>query len=100
MPTEKKIDEGFTNDEINKINENETSNTNQNITNEAFNRGKTLYETHCGTCHELQDPKSFTEEQWVNIVPSMVHLVNEKSVVIDDQSKEDILKYVLAMRLM
>jgi hypothetical protein len=100
MPTEKIIDESFKNDEINKTNVNETSNTNQNMSNEAFNRGKTLYETHCGNCHDLLDPKAFTEEQWVNIVPSMVHLVNENSVVIDDQSKEDILKYVLAMRLM
>jgi len=60
-------------------------------------RGKTLYENNCATCHDLIDPKKHTAEQWQNFVPKMVELINQESIILNEKQEEDILRYVVTM---
>lgn len=62
-----------------------------------LNRGKALYETHCGKCHGLKSPTSQSEEAWIRIVPDMCDKVNKRSMLLDEAAQEDILRYVVTM---
>ena len=55
--------------------------------------GHTLYMNKCGTCHNLKDPHSQSEEGWRKIVPPMA----KKAKLTADQEIL-ILHYVLTMR--
>lgn len=59
--------------------------------------GKSLYETHCGTCHALKKPSSETESEWRRIVPWMAKKVNKNSMVLDAAKEDQILKYLVTM---
>ncbi len=64
---------------------------------EDLNRGKILYETNCKGCHKLYKPRSKNEQEWNKIVPIMVRKVNKKSMILDEKSQQDILRYVITM---
>lgn len=65
---------------------------------EEMQAGFSLYNQHCSTCHALQDPKHFTEEQWRQIVPNMVNeAINRRGAQISDDDQEAILKYVISV---
>jgi cytochrome c5 len=66
---------------------------------EELLEGKKLYETNCGTCHELKKPSSESEEGWKHEVPEMSLKVNKKarSEVLDAKKQEIILKYLVTM---
>lgn len=34
-------------------------------------QGKTIFENSCGRCHDLPEPKDYTDQQWIPIVNSM-----------------------------
>ncbi|NVO21661.1 MAG: hypothetical protein HXX13_18320 [Bacteroidetes bacterium] len=38
--------------------------------------GRTLYINHCGDCHELYLPESFSATQWRSILPNMTPRTN------------------------
>ena len=40
-------------------------------TSKKLAQGKTIYDNSCGKCHDLPDPKTHTDEQWVDIMKSM-----------------------------
>ncbi|MES2589621.1 MAG: hypothetical protein V4622_11630 [Bacteroidota bacterium] len=63
-----------------------------------LNRRKNLYEQHCMSCHELQEPTAYSEEAWRKIVPNMVRMINKKGMVVDTKTEEDILSYLVFMR--
>ena len=71
----------------------------QGYTLDELNKGKSLYESQCTTCHKLKDPTSKTTDKWKGLVPEMCLKANKKagSIVIDAKSKDLILKYVLTM---
>jgi hypothetical protein len=63
-----------------------------------LNKGKMLFEQHCGNCHGLKNPAARTIEQWKEIVPVMSAKVNKKEGnVVDSNAQELILKYVITM---
>lgn len=64
---------------------------------DQMSEGKSLYETHCGTCHALKKPSSETESEWRRIVPVMVKKVNKNGMVLDASKEDQILKYVVTM---
>lgn len=68
-----------------------------NYTLDQHNRGKTLYETNCVTCHMLYNPRSHNEFQWNEIVPDMVKKSNRKGLAIDSTQQDLILKYVVSL---
>jgi cytochrome c5 len=60
--------------------------------------GKLLYESHCGTCHDLKDPKSKDESGWYRIVPVMSARVNGKTPGALNEDKEQlIVRYLITM---
>lgn len=63
-----------------------------------LNRGKLLFENNCGKCHKYKKPASKTEAEWTGIVPKMSAKVNKKSLILDEQAQQDILRYVITMR--
>jgi len=67
-------------------------------TDASLMQGRTLYETHCGTCHPLKKPSARTAEGWKQIVPPMVAKTNKKagSEILGEAEKEQILKYLIA----
>ncbi len=49
------------------------------ISEEELAQGKTIYETNCTKCHQLDDAKEFDKEEWKNITNRMqkkAHLDN------------------------
>ncbi len=34
-------------------------------------QGKTIFDNRCGKCHDLPNPKSFSDEKWVGIMNAM-----------------------------
>lgn len=34
-------------------------------------QGKTIFENSCGRCHDLPEPKEYTDQQWIPIVNAM-----------------------------
>lgn len=50
-----------------------------------LSQGKSIFENSCGKCHDLPDPKSHTDEQWVDIMKAMapkVKLSSEQSTIV------------------
>lgn len=41
------------------------------ITESMLAEGKTIFENSCGKCHDLPDPKKYTDEKWVKIMNTM-----------------------------
>ncbi len=64
-----------------------------------LNEGKSIYEANCNTCHDLKNPRSFSETEWNKLVPDMVTKVNHKAKqeVLSQDKQQLILKYVLTM---
>ena len=64
-----------------------------------LNKGKSIYEANCGTCHGLKSPDSRDEKSWIHEVDVMVPKANRKagSQVIGDAEKDLILKYLVTM---
>ncbi|MFA6260959.1 MAG: hypothetical protein WC760_05795 [Bacteroidia bacterium] len=63
-----------------------------------LNRGKDLFVNYCGNCHKHKNPASKTEEEWTVIVPKMSAKANKKSLVLDENAQQDILRFVITMR--
>lgn len=61
--------------------------------------GRLSYEQDCQTCHELKDPKDFTEERIRMVVPAMAEKANDKAgrVVVDSEEEVLIMQYMIAM---
>jgi cytochrome c5 len=51
--------------------------------------GKTLFDNHCGKCHDLPHPSQYSKAQWAKIVPSM-----SKEAKLDATQENQILLYV------
>ena len=66
-----------------------------------LNKGKTMYEQNCKSCHGLKNPTSRDENQWSAVVPKMVEKVNKKAgtTKIDNLSQQTLIKYLVAMSL-
>lgn len=66
---------------------------------EELLEGKKLYESNCGTCHELKHPNSQSKEGWKHEVRDMSSKVNRTagSVVLDAQKQAIILNYLLTV---
>lgn len=64
-----------------------------------LNKGKLLYEEHCGTCHKLHAANSMSENGWNRIVPEMVQKVLYKSgpTAISTADEELIRRYLVTM---
>lgn len=64
--------------------------TNKSIpaTSENIAQGKTIYDNSCGKCHDLPDPKKFTDEKWVGIMSWMA-----PKAKLDDRQKALALVY-------
>lgn len=65
----------------------------------SLQEGRSLYQTHCGTCHGLKKPSAFAEADWQKIVPAMVKKANKKAgkESISAAQQALILQYVSAM---
>lgn len=65
------------------------------VSDEDLAEGKTLYSTHCSTCHALKKETNYTIEQWEQIVPKMVIKANKKNPdSVDSTMEQKILNYV------
>lgn len=53
--------------------------------------GKTIYITRCNRCHALKKTEKFTQQQWNNILKSMI----PKARLNDDEAKQ-VTTYVMA----
>ncbi len=69
------------------------------VTVASLKEGKTNYEIHCQSCHELKPVTSEKEYGWRTIVPDMVKKTNRKAgrMAIDSATQESILRYVVTM---
>jgi hypothetical protein len=47
------------------------SNVTANATLQELQQGRTLYISHCGSCHGLYNPESYSSMQWKSIMNSM-----------------------------
>ena len=61
-----------------------------NYTFADFSRGRDLYLTNCGGCHQLHLPAEFTEEQWSTILSTMIERAK-----LGDAEQELIFRYLL-----
>ena len=52
--------------------------------------GRNLFMSKCGGCHQLFDPKSYSESEWNKIMMEM-----QKKSKIDDQQKNEIFNWIL-----
>lgn len=69
------------------------------ITIEDLKQGKSLFENNCAICHDLKEPKAYTEDAWSKLVPGMSKKVNEKNPgALDDADQDLILQYVMTMK--
>jgi hypothetical protein len=48
-----------------------SSDVTANATLAELQQGRSLYISHCGSCHSLYLPESFTASRWQSIMPSM-----------------------------
>jgi hypothetical protein len=48
-----------------------SANVTANATLQELQQGRTLYISHCGNCHGLYNPESYTPMQWNSIMNSM-----------------------------
>jgi len=62
-----------------------------------LNKGMSLYKQYCGTCHELKMPNSKTPEEWEHIVPEMTKKANKRTMTINAEAQESILRYLVTM---
>lgn len=53
-------------------------------------KGRNLFMSKCGGCHQLFDPKSYSESEWNKIMMEM-----QKKSKIDDQQKNEIYNWIL-----
>lgn len=62
-----------------------------------FERGKTIYESKCGSCHPLKSPYAQTAAGWQNWVPKMVVMVNQNAgiPVLNGSAQQDIYNYLI-----
>lgn len=54
---------------------------------ERIAEGKTIFDNSCGKCHDLPDPKSHTDTEWIGIVNAMApkaKLTNEQGELVYD----------------
>lgn len=71
-----------------------------NYTLEQLKQGKVNYEKYCGTCHALYKPTDFDEPKWKHEVPDMARKMKRKQGIdLDVATQDNILKYLLTMRL-
>lgn len=62
--------------------------------------GKASYEKYCGSCHALYKPSDFDEPKWRHEVPDMARKMKRKqNIDLDAATQENILKYLLTMRI-
>ena len=72
----------------------------KDLTVSDLEKGKALCEKMCVSCHKMKSPKSKTEKQWRQIIPSMARHAMKKAggkVVIDDSSQVLIYKYLVTV---
>lgn len=55
-----------------------------------YPKGRNLYISKCGGCHQLFDPNSYTKAEWEKIIVVM----QEKSKI-NDQQKNDIIRWII-----
>ena len=48
-----------------------TSNTTINTSSDYVANGKSVFDSKCGRCHGLPEPKEFNKDEWVKIIASM-----------------------------
>ncbi|MEI9913045.1 MAG: cytochrome C [Bacteroidota bacterium] len=58
---------------------------------ESMAAGKTIFETKCNRCHDLQDPVAYTTERWTSILKSMI----PKARLTEEQAQQ-VTTYVMA----
>jgi cytochrome c5 len=58
----------------------------------SLQKGKSLYEENCGSCHGLKSPTDYNEEQWGKHVKRMA-----PKAKIDKPTEDLILQYVVTM---
>lgn len=63
-----------------------------------YTQGKSIYEGHCGNCHNLKNPSSRDEKEWRHEVADMAPKANRKagSLVIGDKEQELIVRYLVS----
>lgn len=54
--------------------------------------GKYLYENNCAKCHKLYDSKSYSPEDWKQILVRM-----QKKAKISDEQRDKIYNYIITM---
>lgn len=64
---------------------------NSNSTVDLASVGKTVYTTRCNRCHGLKNTENYTQQQWTNILKSMI----PKARLNEDESKQ-VTAYVMA----
>lgn len=64
---------------------------NSNSAIDLASAGKTVYTTRCNRCHGLKNTENYTEQQWTNILKSMI----PKARLNEDESKQ-VTAYVMA----
>ena len=69
------------------------------VTLAELKEGKSLFETNCKLCHELEKSYGVAEEELKKIVPGMVKGVNKKTggETLDETQKDKILHYLIAI---
>ena len=55
-----------------------------------YPKGRNLYISKCGGCHQLFDPNSYTKSEWNKIMVAM-----QQKSKINDQQKNDIYDWIL-----
>jgi cytochrome c5 len=71
-----------------------------NITLVQLQEGKANYEKYCGSCHSLYKPTDFDEPKWRHEVPDMARKMKRKqNIDLDAATQDNILKYLITMRL-
>lgn len=68
-----------------------TSSDNSSSTVDLATAGKTVYTTRCNRCHGLKNTENYTQQQWTNILKSMI----PKARLNEDESKQ-VTAYVMA----
>lgn len=62
-------------------------------------QGKTLFDSHCGSCHGYPKFTELDEKGWQKIIPPMVKKASEKTFLrLDATAEQQILRYCLTMR--
>ena len=59
---------------------------------EDLKSGQEIFYTNCDKCHKLKDPKNFTEEKLIKIVPKMA---KKGKINLDDKQENLVLKFLI-----